>query len=171
MRLCKPTHRQIRKPSILQTMHERIVRQAVDTLPENYRSSLLVFYFQEMDLAQAANPALTGRHVERRVSPEPVTCFVPSYPGYVMHAVRTEAQAPEPIPFPWIRALPGIVACLIMLLALTIDLFLGKATWSVSLPIAAIVASWHTGLNWVTLSFLISAVAMLVTRRCLRAGH
>ena len=32
------------------------------------------------------------------------------FPSAVMDAVRQEASAPPPIPFPWIRALPGIAA-------------------------------------------------------------
>jgi hypothetical protein len=33
----------------------------------------------------------------------------------VMDAVREEARTPEPLPFPWRRAIPGIVACLALL--------------------------------------------------------
>jgi hypothetical protein len=33
----------------------------------------------------------------------------------VMDAVRAEASAPPPIPFPWKRALPGLIAAVVML--------------------------------------------------------
>lgn len=39
----------------------------------------------------------------------------------VMEAVRTEARTPQPIPFPWLRALPGLVAAGVMLGWLAIE--------------------------------------------------
>ena len=43
--------------------------------------------------------------------------IVPSsgFAARVMEAVEQEAVAPPPIPFPWRRALPGLVACLALL--------------------------------------------------------
>jgi RNA polymerase sigma-70 factor (ECF subfamily) len=40
--------------SYVQANRAKLVRQAVDTLPDKYRASLLVFYFQELDIVQAA---------------------------------------------------------------------------------------------------------------------
>jgi hypothetical protein len=45
------------------------------------------------------------------------TEIVPSF-GFtasVMNAVRAQAQAPPPIPFPWKRALPGMAAAVLSL--------------------------------------------------------
>jgi hypothetical protein len=46
--------------------------------------------------------------------------ILPSY-GFsdaVMHAIRQEAATPAPIPFPWLRATPGIVALVVSLIQL-----------------------------------------------------
>ncbi|HEY4363290.1 MAG TPA: hypothetical protein VGN17_20145 [Bryobacteraceae bacterium] len=51
--------------------------------------------------------------------------LVPSsgFASAVMDAVRSEASAPPPIPFPWARALPGIAAGVIALVYLFIEVF------------------------------------------------
>jgi len=49
------------------------------------------------------------RALTREVEIIPSSGFVRS----VMAAVRSEAAAPPPIPFPWKRALPGLLACLV----------------------------------------------------------
>ena len=54
----------------------------------------------------------------------------------VMHAVRVEAAAPQPIPFPWVRAVPVFVAFLVLLAAIVI----GVAE-AVRIPVAA-AAPW-----------------------------
>jgi hypothetical protein len=46
----------------------------------------------------------------------PSTGFVKS----VMDGVRMEASAPPPIPFPWRRALPGLMVCLLALAAVCV---------------------------------------------------
>ena len=59
---------------------------------------------------------------------EPSSGFVSS----VMHAVRVEATAPQPIPFPWVRAIPVFVAFIVLLVAIVI----GVAE-AVRMPVAA----------------------------------
>ena len=51
--------------------------------------------------------------------------LVPSsgFASTVMDAVRSEAFAPPPIPFPWARALPGIAAGVFALVYLFIEVF------------------------------------------------
>jgi len=53
------------------------------------------------------------------------TDLVPSsgFAATVMDAVRNEACAPPPIPFPWARALPGIAAGVFALVYLFIGVF------------------------------------------------
>jgi len=64
--------------------------------------------------------------------------IVPSsgFTARVMEAVEQEALAPPPIAFPWKRAVPGLVACLVLL-----GILLGKvaATWG---PQARSAADW-----------------------------
>lgn len=58
--------------------------------------------------------------------------LVPSsgFAASVMDAVRSEASAPPPIPFPWRRALPGIAAGVLAL----VYLFIGAFRQSVPSP-------------------------------------
>ena len=42
----------------------------------------------------------------------------------VMAKVRMEAAAPPPMPFPWKRALPGLVLCVLSLVAMCVAAFL-----------------------------------------------
>ena len=49
----------------------------------------------------------------------------------VMARVRMEAAAPPPIPFPWKRALPGLVLCVLSLVAMCVTALLRTGTRSV----------------------------------------
>lgn len=48
--------------------------------------------------------------LDRILAGEPEVRPSPMFAAKVMHAVRREAAAPPPIPFPWKRALPGFAA-------------------------------------------------------------
>ena len=50
--------------------------------------------------------------------------IIPSsgFAASVMEAVRREASTPPPIPFPWLRALPGIVVAGIVLIMVVVEL-------------------------------------------------
>ena len=48
----------------------------------------------------------------------------PGFARNVMAAVRREASAPPPIAFPWKRALPGLVLCVLSLVAMCVRAFL-----------------------------------------------
>jgi hypothetical protein len=97
----------------------------------------------------------------------------------VMEAVRREAAAPPPIPFPWKRALPGLVvagaALGVVLVVCIVQLASGAA--AAPLPVA-----WGTALHslgqttlrfggpWLVLALLLSFAcmkfsALFVTRR------
>ena len=74
------------------------------------------------------NPALTDLQLDAALGSEqerilPSSGFVDA----VMRAVQHEAAAPAPIPFPWKRALPGIVAAVVLLGAMLV--IAGKALW------------------------------------------
>src|SRR5208282_839135 len=73
----------------------------------------------------------------------------------VMDAVRREAAAPPPIPFPWKRALPGLVAAglalsLILVAGVTVIAQLGRASttaqFSTSLP-SVVPPIFHGGME------------------------
>jgi len=46
----------------------------------------------------------------------------PRFAAAVMAAVRREAKAPPPIPFPWTRAVPGIAAALLLVVFAVVPL-------------------------------------------------
>ncbi len=53
--------------------------------------------------------------LDRLLSHEPEIVPSSGFTASVMKAVRVQAQAPPPIPFPWKRALPGIAAAVLSL--------------------------------------------------------
>jgi hypothetical protein len=60
----------------------------------------------------------------------------------VMAAVRSEAAAPPPIPFPWKRALPGLLVCVIAIAWSVVDVFRSPAR-----PSASVIS--QTATNWI----------------------
>ena len=110
--------------------------------------------------------------------------IVPSsgFTARVMEAVEQEALAPPPIAFPWKRAVPGLVACLVLL-----GILLGKvaATWSqqaqsaAAWPGAAGLLVWiqhSSGGSWITagtisLALLLSLGTMWLSLRMAGVRH
>lgn len=92
----------------------------------------------------------------------------------VMDAVRHDAAAPPPIPFPWKRALPGLCAAGIALVSLFIAgsaLFI-RGTATQPLParflsaLALILEVWKTvGANWIALALALSFVSVKLSMR------
>jgi hypothetical protein len=94
----------------------------------------------------------------------------------VMDAVRREAAAPPPIPFPWKRALPGLVcgglALVLVLIAVVVAILqAGKATapqFSMSLP-SGMPPFFHGGIEsaaiWTVLALLVTFVSVKLSMR------
>ena len=92
----------------------------------------------------------------------------------VMDAIRCEAAAPPPIPFPWKRALPGLTAAglaLVWVLVRGITLFM-RGTATQPLPpellssLALIIGAWKTvGASWITLALVLSLASVKFSRR------
>jgi hypothetical protein len=81
-----------------------------------------------------------------------------------MEAIRSEAAAPPPIPFPWMRALPGLAAAgvaLVCLLYLVMDQVLHGAF---RLPLTADLPAWWTPIidaaGWSVLALLLSLISV-----------
>jgi len=55
-------------------------------------------------------PANETDHLDRVLAAEEELAPSSGFVGSVMERVREEATAPTPIPFPWKRALPGMIA-------------------------------------------------------------
>src|SRR5271154_3508141 len=94
----------------------------------------------------------------------------------VMDAVRREAAAPPPIPFPWKRALPGLVAGGLALILVLVGgvmaiVQLGKATTpqlSVS-TLSGMPSMFNGGLEsaaiWTALALLVALVSVKLSMR------
>jgi hypothetical protein len=94
----------------------------------------------------------------------------------VMDAVRREAASPPPIPFPWKRALPGLVVAGLALVLILIRVIaaiaqLGKATTpplSMSMPPVP-APIFHGGLGsaaiWTMLALLVALVSVKLSMR------
>jgi hypothetical protein len=102
--------------------------------------------------------------------------IVPSsgFVASVMDAVQRESAAPQPIPFPWKRALPGLFAAglaLVSVLGLAVTLMI-RETAPQPIPVglafafASILQGWKTvGGSWIVLALVLSLASLkLVTR-------
>jgi hypothetical protein len=87
----------------------------------------------------------------------------------VMGAVRGERAVPPPIPFPWRRALPGALAAILALVALSIAgtrLFTDPAStqqisWPVLSTLTLILGPRHAvGASWIATSLIGSFIAV-----------
>lgn len=96
----------------------------------------------------------------------------------VMDAVRREAEAPPPIPFPWKRALPGLCAGFLALVALivvsTMVLRDETAIQSVAgrLPsqFTEFCEAWRSvGANWIALALALSLSSIKLSKRFVSA--
>ena len=93
--------------------------------------------------------------------------IIPSsgFTASVMNAVRVQAQAPPPIPFPWKRALPGVAAAVIALgwiIAACLAFLSSKSAGepiALSLP-SAIVPFWHAA-SWILLALLVTLASLV----------
>lgn len=86
---------------------------------------------------------------------------VPSsgFTSLVMEAVRRDAQAPPPIPFPWKRALPGLIVCVVVAAALLVS---GRAS-GVAPEIR--IEAWE---SWIGLALLVSILSVALSMRLAR---
>jgi hypothetical protein len=92
----------------------------------------------------------------------------------VMDAVRHEAAAPPPIPFPWKRALPGLSAvglAVVSVFVMGMRLFIG-GTASLPLParspseFGSISEGWKTvGASWIALALVLSFASVKLSMR------
>lgn len=93
----------------------------------------------------------------------------------VMTAVRSEATAPAPLPFPWKRALPGLLAAVVALALLIAAIPTGlrslstvrSAPTSFDWQLLATTPFAHdsNGLVWLLASLAFSGVCLLLCRR------
>jgi hypothetical protein len=91
----------------------------------------------------------------------------------VMDAVRREAEAPPPIPFPWKRALPLLAVACVTLAVVTVVAVAGfvreagthqpPATWTAVLPVLTTAKGTIAG--WTLLALLVSFASVKLSMR------
>jgi hypothetical protein len=95
--------------------------------------------------------------------------IVPSsgFAASVMEAVRRDAETPPPIPFPWKRALPGLIYCLGALVTLLImGLSRPGGGPELSNRLARILeVAKDAGLGWIVVALVVSLVSVVVSMR------
>jgi hypothetical protein len=94
--------------------------------------------------------------------------IVPSsgFTASVMDAIRRDAAAPPPIPFPWLRALPGLIGVLVAVVAASIGM-VDIAPGTVALPLPGdllLVVVWILG-------GFVATYALIVTARLIGRRH
>jgi hypothetical protein len=98
-------------------------------------------------------------------------------PG-VMDRVRMEASAPAPIPFPWKRALPGLLLSILTLVAMCVTVFLRPVAQrvqeasgpSIFIRLTTDLGGWLSaanvgGLYWIILALVLTLVSVKLSLR------
>jgi len=102
----------------------------------------------------------------------------PGFASRVMYAVQREASAPPPIPFPWKRAMPGLVAGALALIALIVAMVqsAGRAASDASTQGSVMQTLLHAvevgrmyGIGWILLTILVTLGCVTLSMR-LTAG-
>jgi hypothetical protein len=106
--------------------------------------------------------------LDRALANEQEIAASSGFVGSVMDAVQREASAPPPIPFPWKRALPGMVVAgvaVIAVVAVMIRMVLRGRGVGMGIP-PEVIAMLHTvqvsTAGWVVLALLISFVCVKI---------
>lgn len=111
--------------------------------------------------------------IERLLASEPAITPSPQFLAAVMRAVEQEAAAPSPLPFPWRRALPGVIA-LVVAIAAAIHHAAGllvdpAALAALAVPLARISGlAVHLELHWLALAAVATLVASGLSSRLVR---
>jgi hypothetical protein len=91
---------------------------------------------------------MSDDELDRMLSAEQGIVPSANFARNVMAKLRQEAAAPAPIPFPWKRALPGLVLCVLSLAAMCVAAFLRTAPQRLhNTPDPSIWATMWTGLS------------------------
>jgi len=114
---------------------------------------------------------MTNDDLDRILSEEEI---LPSsgFAGAVMDAVRREASAPPPIPFPWKRVWPGlgiagltVLWALISLARLVVQAAMDQTMGSDSILQAPLLRSSMNTTGWVTLALIATLAAVRFSMR------
>ena len=119
---------------------------------------------------------MTRDELDRILSAEDRIVPSSGFAASVMDAVRREAATPPPIPFPWKRALPGLVVGIVALaglivagLALGAPAIAAAAPATLSLPqliaAARVAAQQADGAGWIALTLLLTLASVFFSFR------
>jgi hypothetical protein len=89
--------------------------------------------------------------------------IVPSsgFTASVMEAVMREATAPPPIPFPWKRALPGLLWCLAVVISF-LAMNPGHPPSAVATQAPSVLLA---GLGWISAALVVSLLSVALSMR------
>lgn len=127
---------------------------------------------------------MTHDELDRILSNEEEIAPLSGFTASVMEAVRREASAPPPIPFPWLRALPGIIVAGFTLVAVLVQVIiqLVRAFSTPQIPVewpAWLAPILHASILkgplgaaaiWVALALLLSLASVVFSMRITSAG-
>jgi hypothetical protein len=117
---------------------------------------------------------MTPDDIDRVLAGEEEILPSSGFAASVIDAVRREASAPPPIPFPWKRAWPGLIAGALALVIVPVAILgpLGRAAASPTtsrVSVSSLAALLHPaiegGAHWVALALLVTLASMAVARR------
>jgi hypothetical protein len=108
------------------------------------------------------NGVVRENDIDRTLSGEDAIVPSSGFAASVMGAVQREASIPPPIPFPWKRALPGLVFCAGVLLAFFIERLKSAPAQAHSSTLA------HAAAGWIAAALLVSLASVLVPMRVCR---
>lgn len=105
--------------------------------------------------------------IDRALSAEDAIIPSSGFTASVMEAVRRDAKTPPPIPFPWKRALPGLLACVASLAAfLSLGVALpGRGAEVSKTLVRAIEIAKDAGAGWIALALLVSLLSVVFALR------
>ena len=123
-----------------------------------------------MDPAKTESSATRAENLDRILASEEELAPSSGFAASVMDRLRQEAAAPEPIPFPWKRALPGMtiaLAGLVWCAVKLIEMGIAEAATPVSVrlhPGAAMTLPLQSA-GWVAAALGVSLLSWLLARR------
>lgn len=111
---------------------------------------------------------MTNEDLNRILSRQEEILPSAGFTALVMESVRSEATAPPPIPFPWMRALPGLAAAglvLVWILVGLVEVFREASATPAAATETLVIqpllhATLYAGLGPITLALLVSLAAL-----------
>jgi hypothetical protein len=117
-------------------------------------------------------PEMTNERIDEILGTEPELVPSSGFAASVMERIREEAAAPAPIPFPWKRAVPGMVVAAGVFGWSAVELvrFAGPALVELRqtqahVAVNAAMARPLEGAGWVIAALAVSLITWMISRR------